>query len=144
MNPARAGNRSTQVSFKTSGLLCPLRKSSAFFILYPRCYDLHSLNCDPLHFLTPSLSLDPNQRYRLIITYNLMYVPHYTFTHTEAPRPNTFIPIQHAAPPLHLPLSFREQQIQQRRNLHTLERLCSFFCALRINLNQRPPEVFGF
>ncbi len=38
------------LSFKTSGLLWPLRKSSAFFILYPRCSDLHSLNCDPFTF----------------------------------------------------------------------------------------------
>ncbi len=37
--PGRAWtlNCSTQVSFKTSGFIWPLRKSSAFFILYPRC-----------------------------------------------------------------------------------------------------------
>ncbi len=52
----------TQVSSKTSGLLWPLRKSSAFFILYPRCSDSNPSNtCNKCHMsragtLTPSLA----------------------------------------------------------------------------------------
>ncbi len=38
------------VSFKASGLLWPLRKSSAFFILYPRCSDSNPSNtCNNSH-----------------------------------------------------------------------------------------------
>ncbi len=38
------------LSFKTSGLLWPLRKSSAFFILYPRCADSNPSNtCNKCH-----------------------------------------------------------------------------------------------
>jgi len=38
------------LSFKTSGLLWPLRKSSAFFILYPRCSDSNPSNtCNKCH-----------------------------------------------------------------------------------------------
>ena len=38
------------LSFKTSGLLWPLRKSSAFFILYPRCSDANRSNtCNKCH-----------------------------------------------------------------------------------------------
>ncbi len=46
------------LSFKTSGLLWPLRKSSAFFILYPRCSDSNPSNtCNKCHISrTPSLA----------------------------------------------------------------------------------------
>ena len=42
------------LSFKTSGLLWPLRKSSAFFILYPRCSDSNPYNtCNKCHMSRP-------------------------------------------------------------------------------------------
>ena len=43
-------NCSTQVSFKTSDLLWPLRKSATFFIFYPRCSDSNPSNtCNNWH-----------------------------------------------------------------------------------------------
>ncbi len=47
------------LSFKASGLFWSLRKSAAFFILYPRCADSNPSNtCNKCHLsraLTPSL-----------------------------------------------------------------------------------------
>ncbi len=41
------------LSFKTSGLVWPLRKSSAFFILYSRCSDSNPSNtCNKCHMST--------------------------------------------------------------------------------------------